>query len=520
MRLVSRGDTTVADAYLSPVLRRYVDRVAGALPGVRLQFMQSNGGLSDAASFHGKDAILSGPAGGIVGAAGASQSAGFDKIIAFDMGGTSTDVGHFAGDFERALDVEVGGVRLRTPILRIHTVAAGGGSIVHFDGVRLRVGPESAGANPGPASYRRGGPLTVTDCNVLLGRIQPDFFPGAVRRERRSAAGRRRRHREIQGSRGGSRGDNRAPGRQRGRRHARRRLHSHCGREHGERHQEDLGATRPRRHRLHPHLLRWRGRPARLPGRRRARHAARVHTSTGGRVVGVRHRRRGCHGHAAANHRRSARRRITRTPERALVRSSRARPATSLAHQGYASDQRDARARGAAQVRRHRLHALVAAGRKAKRRHPQLGSFSRNTARGMAFTCRGAPSSSMRFPWRRAAGRRTPVAPPALTRLAPARFSAHTSRKAFFEGAWLDTPFYMRDDLRPADAIDGPAIVCERHNTIVIEHGWRATLDARRSTGAREDRRDASANPPPRVRTPCCSRSSTISSWPLPSRWA
>ena len=139
--------------------------------------MQSNGGLSDAASFHGKDAILSGPAGGIVGAARAAASAGIDKIIAFDMGGTSTDVGHFAGEFERALDVEVGGVRLRTPILQIHTVAAGGGSIVSFDGVRLRVGPDSAGANPGPASYRRGGPLTVTDCNVLLGRIQADFFP-------------------------------------------------------------------------------------------------------------------------------------------------------------------------------------------------------------------------------------------------------------------------------------------------------------------------------------------------------
>jgi 5-oxoprolinase (ATP-hydrolysing) len=177
LRLVSRGDTTVADAYLSPVLRRYVERVAAALPGTRLQFMQSNGGLSDAASFHGKDAILSGPAGGIVGAARAAAAAGFDRIIAFDMGGTSTDVGHFAGEYERALDVEVAGVRLRTPILRIHTVAAGGGSIVSYDGVRLRVGPESAGAFPGPAAYRRGGPLTVTDCNVLLGRIQPDLFP-------------------------------------------------------------------------------------------------------------------------------------------------------------------------------------------------------------------------------------------------------------------------------------------------------------------------------------------------------
>jgi 5-oxoprolinase (ATP-hydrolysing) len=177
MKLVSRGDTTVADAYLSPVLRRYVDRIAAALPGTRLQFMQSSGGLSDANAFHGKDAILSGPAGGIVGAARAAQAAGLDKIIAFDMGGTSTDVGHFAGVYERALDVEVGGVRLRTPILRIHTVAAGGGSVCRFDGVRLRVGPESAGADPGPASYRRGGPLTVTDCNVLLGLIQPDFFP-------------------------------------------------------------------------------------------------------------------------------------------------------------------------------------------------------------------------------------------------------------------------------------------------------------------------------------------------------
>jgi 5-oxoprolinase (ATP-hydrolysing) len=177
MKLVARGDTTVADAYLSPVLRRYVDRIAAALPGTSLQFMQSSGGLSDAYAFHGKDAILSGPAGGIVGAARTAQAAGFDRIIAFDMGGTSTDVGHFAGEFERALDVEVAGVRLRTPILRIHTVAAGGGSICRFDGLRLRVGPESAGAIPGPAAYRRGGPLTVTDCNVLLGRIQPDFFP-------------------------------------------------------------------------------------------------------------------------------------------------------------------------------------------------------------------------------------------------------------------------------------------------------------------------------------------------------
>ena len=177
MRLVSRGDTTVVDAYLSPILRRYVDQVAGLLPGVRLQFMQSSGGLTDAHLFQGKDAILSGPAGGIVGAVQVSRLAGFDKIIGFDMGGTSTDVTHYAGEYERAFETQVAGVRLRAPMMRIHTVAACGGSICRLDGGRVRVGPESAGANPGPASYRRGGPLTVTDCNVMLGKLHPDLFP-------------------------------------------------------------------------------------------------------------------------------------------------------------------------------------------------------------------------------------------------------------------------------------------------------------------------------------------------------
>ncbi|HEX7013082.1 MAG TPA: hydantoinase B/oxoprolinase family protein [Steroidobacteraceae bacterium] len=177
MKLVSRGDTTVVDAYLSPVLRRYVEQVAAQLPGVRLQFMQSSGGLADARQFQGKDAILSGPAGGIVGAVRTAKLAGMDKIISFDMGGTSTDVAHFAGEYERAFETEIAGVRLRAPLMQIHTVAAGGGSVCRFDGVRLRVGPESAGADPGPASYRRSGPLTVTDCNVLLGKIQADFFP-------------------------------------------------------------------------------------------------------------------------------------------------------------------------------------------------------------------------------------------------------------------------------------------------------------------------------------------------------
>jgi 5-oxoprolinase (ATP-hydrolysing) len=175
--LVNRGDTTVVDAYLSPVLRRYVESLHAALPGIPLFFMQSNGGLVDATRFQGKNSILSGPAGGIVGAAKVAKRAGIDKVIAFDMGGTSTDVTHYAGEFERRFETEVAGVRICVPMMHIHTVAAGGGSICRFDGSRLRVGPESAGADPGPAAYRRGGPITVTDCNVLLGRLPRDFFP-------------------------------------------------------------------------------------------------------------------------------------------------------------------------------------------------------------------------------------------------------------------------------------------------------------------------------------------------------
>ncbi|MBD2129650.1 hydantoinase B/oxoprolinase family protein [Microcoleus sp. ZQ-A2] len=213
MKLVSRGDTTVVDAYLSPILRRYVDRVGSQLnvdklqdegdqeldvdrlqavgiaqttlqptnvqlsASVTLMFMQSNGGLTDARQFQGKDSILSGPAGGIVGAVQTSAIAGFDKIISFDMGGTSTDVAHYNGEYERTFETEVAGVRMRTPMMSIHTVAAGGGSILQYDGARYRVGPESAGANPGPASYSKGGPLTVTDANVMVGKLQPEFFP-------------------------------------------------------------------------------------------------------------------------------------------------------------------------------------------------------------------------------------------------------------------------------------------------------------------------------------------------------
>jgi 5-oxoprolinase (ATP-hydrolysing) len=189
IKLVGRGDTTVVDSYLSPILRRYVAQVAGELidgksraagggrEATKLMFMMSSGGLTAADLFRGKDAILSGPAGGVVGMAETGRQAGFDRLIGFDMGGTSTDVSHFAGEYERTFETEVAGVRMRAPMMLIHTVAAGGGSILHFDGARFRVGPDSAGANPGPTCYRRGGPLAVTDANVMVGKLIPDFFP-------------------------------------------------------------------------------------------------------------------------------------------------------------------------------------------------------------------------------------------------------------------------------------------------------------------------------------------------------
>ena len=231
MKFVSRGDTTVADAYLSPVLARYTQRIAGALGETKLFFMTSNGGLAAPEFFRGKDAIVSGPAGGVVGMAETAREAGFAHVIGFDMGGTSTDVARFDGTFERIYETEVAGVRLRTPMLAIHTVAAGGGSILHYDGARFRVGPDFAGANPGPKSYARGGPLTVTDANVMVGKLQGACFPrlfgangdspldeDAVRAAFRGAVTR----------------DRQAAGR------GRRRLHPHRRREHGQRHPQDL----------------------------------------------------------------------------------------------------------------------------------------------------------------------------------------------------------------------------------------------------------------------------------------
>ncbi len=265
MKMVSRGDTTVVDAYLTPILRRYIDRVAAAFDGDmggKLLFMQSSGGLTGAGSFQGKDAILSGPAGGVVGAVRTSEIAGEGRIVGFDMGGTSTDVCHFAGAYERVFRTEIAGVRITAPMMNIHTVAAGGGSILSYDGARMRVGPESAGANPGPACYGRGGPLAVTDANVVTGRLRPEFFPAIFGPEGRPAARRRGGAGGVRAAGGGDRAGARGGGGG---------VPPHRRREHGERHQEDQRAARLRRVGLLPDGVRRGGGAACLRDRRHAR---------------------------------------------------------------------------------------------------------------------------------------------------------------------------------------------------------------------------------------------------------
>ena len=241
IKLVGRGDTTVVDAYLSPILARYVGQVSRDLDvertGARVMFMMSSGGLTSAKLFAGKDAILSGPAGGVVAMARTGVSAGFRRVIGFDMGGTSTDVAHFDGEFERAFETEVAGVRMRAPMMKIHTVAAGGGSILTFDGARFRVGPASAGADPGPACYRRGGPLAVTDANLMTGKLIPEFFPQGLRSWRRRAARRQNRARAFRGAGARDRRRARAGG-------GRRRISGDRGRQDGRGDQDHLGRAR------------------------------------------------------------------------------------------------------------------------------------------------------------------------------------------------------------------------------------------------------------------------------------
>ncbi len=275
----------------------------------KIMFMASSGGLKSADLFQGRDAVLSGPAGGVVGMAETARLAGFGSVIGFDMGGTSTDVSHFAGDYERSFETEVAGVRMRVPMLRINTVAAGGGSILFFDGARFRVGPQSAGADPGPKCYRRGGPLTVTDANVMVGKLSPGYFPaifgadGNEPLDETTVRSRIRRPRQT---------DRRRPHR----RGSGRRLHPHRRREHGQRHQENLRRARLRRHRVRAQLLRLRRRPARLPDRRHARHGDRAHPSAVRPALRLRHRPRPDPRQPRAVRRSAAERCRTRQPQR------------------------------------------------------------------------------------------------------------------------------------------------------------------------------------------------------------
>jgi 5-oxoprolinase (ATP-hydrolysing) len=467
IKLVARGDTTVADAYLSPVLRRYVDRVAAALPGTRLQFMQSSGGLSDAQSFHGKDAILSGPAGGIVGAARAAQTAGFAKIIAFDMGGTSTDVGHFAGEFERALDVEVAGVRLRTPILRIHTVAAGGGSIVSFDGVRLRVGPDSAGANPGPASYRRGGPLTVTDCNVLLGRIQPDFFPslfGPAGDQSLDAAA-------VQGQFAAL--AQALPGTQ-----DTATLAAGCIRIAVQNMANAIKKISVQRgHDVTEYALTCFGGAA-------GQHACLVADALGMRTVLV-HPLAGvlsAYGIGLADTI-VMRQRTAELPLSIAALEQSGAPYAELERESLEELAQQGFSASSALLERTLLlkyadtdSTLTLRTDMTLERLTEEFLAQYRTRFGFHVPGRAIVIDTIGVT---ATGRSPQVAN------ATREFSARTSplapvarRPVFFDNTWVDTPFYAREDLRPGDSITGPAVTCERNTGVVIENGWRATLTA------------------------------------------
>jgi 5-oxoprolinase (ATP-hydrolysing) len=471
MKYVGRGDTTVVDAYLSPVLRRYIRQVAGELPRVPLQFMQSSGGLADARAFHGKDAILSGPAGGIVGAVRASRLAGFDKIISFDMGGTSTDVAHYAGEYERAFDTEVAGVRLRAPIMQIHTVAAGGGSICHFDGVRLRVGPESAGANPGPAAYRRGGPLTVTDCNVLLGRIQPDFFPSAF------------------GDAGDLPLDAVAVT-------EKFRALAACV-------QRDTGVSQPQEH-IAAGCIRiavenmanaikkisvQRGYDVTeytltCFGGAAGQHACLVADALGMRTVFI-HPLAGvlsAYGIGLAD--------VIVIRQRAVERMLDANALRELAlpfKELTESAQQELRSQDIAEDRMSFEPGILLKyeGTDSTLQLPLAEAGSAATL-ACAFEARYRSRFGFLMPGRRlvidaivleATGRSVHVpetAPETKTRREP--LLPLTLRPVYFEQQWLDTPFLQRSALLPADCIEGPAVICEEHTTTVVEPGWQATV--------------------------------------------
>ena len=477
MKLVSRGDTTVVDAYLSPILRRYVDQVASRLNDgsgndVPLMFMQSNGGLTDAALFQGKDAILSGPAGGVVGMVETARIAGFARVIGFDMGGTSTDVSHYDGAYERTLETRVAGVRITAPMLAIHTVAAGGGSILAFDGARFRVGPASAGADPGPACYRRGGPLTVTDANVLLGRIQPQHFPhvfGAAADQPLDPTVVRRQFAELAAEISTATGATRTP--------------------------EDVAdgfltvAVENMAHAIKQISVQRGYDVGRYVlncfGGAGGQHACRIADALGMTTVLV-HPLAGvlsAYGMGLAQVRALRERAVERPlapdllPELTRIGDDLAVDATAQArHQGLD--------RSAITIER-RLHlkyqgtdtALVVA---AADIPAMTAAFTDLHRQRFGFVMPGRPLVVEAIAVEAigtAAHIDEPEAPIAPDRPPPSPLE-HAA--AWIDGAWRQTPVFHRDHLAPGDAVDGPAILVEANATTVVEAGWRAAMTGRR----------------------------------------
>ncbi|MEU6774740.1 hydantoinase B/oxoprolinase family protein [Streptomyces sp. NPDC046759] len=469
IKLVPRGDTTVVDAYLSPILRRYVDRVASELHGVRLLFMQSGGGLREAGRFRGKDAVLSGPAGGVVGMARAARRAGRTRAIGFDMGGTSTDVSHYAGEIERVLGTQVAGVRMRAPMTDIHTVAAGGGSVLHFDGMRYRVGPDSAGADPGPVCYRRGGPLTVTDANVMLGRVQPAYFPRAFGKDGDQPLDEvavRDRFTELAEQTATATGRRRSPEEvaagfldiavlnianavkkisvQRGRDITRYALvgFGGAGGQHACAVADRLGIDTvlipPLAGVLSAYGI---GMADALALRERSIEAPLHRPETAARVEAVR-----------TELEERARRQLredgvpdptVRTSARALLRYE-GTDFSLPVPLGPAEDMR------AAFERDHR---------------DRYGFTMSKPLVVEAIAVEATGSSGPRTA-------STPALPPRTGALQPAAVV-----RMFTEGLWQPTPLYRREDIRPQDAVEGPAIIAEADGTTVVDPGWRAAAD-------------------------------------------
>ncbi|MFN6943022.1 MAG: hydantoinase B/oxoprolinase family protein, partial [Parvibaculum sp.] len=468
VKFVSRGDTTVVDAYLSPLLRRYVDRVSAAIgtgdPATRLFFMQSSGGLTDAALFQGKDAILSGPAGGVVGAAMTAAEAGFTKVIGFDMGGTSTDVSHFDGEYERSFETEVAGVRMRVPMMRIHTVAAGGGSILHYEDGRFQVGPDSAGANPGPACYRRGGPLAVTDANVMLGKLQPDLFPcvfGPAQNEPLDADVVRARFAGLAERIGGRTPEEIAEGFLR------------VAVENMANAIKKISVERG--HNVTAYTLSCFGGAG-------GQHACLVADALGMKTVHI-HPFSGllsAYGIGLARIAASRARAIIRPFDDALMPELDAAiaeltqdAAAELAAQGV--DMADIEVTPLLHLRYDGSDTALQTDYAARDRAAAIASFEKahKAQFGFSFENRSVVVEAVEIA---AATRLRKTANQSAS--TPAIRSPDTDdiRKVHFNGAWLDTPIFRRASLAPGDRMAGPALIIEDNQTIVVEPGWTAEV--------------------------------------------